>query len=49
MSERNITGRIHEGPATEKVQYVRGTERNPGLISQKKEDYTMVAVLLVLK
>lgn len=36
MSERNITSRIYEGPATEKVQYVRGTERNPGLISQKK-------------
>lgn len=51
MSEGNITGRIYEGPAKEKIQYVRGTESRFNITKKKKnkEDYTMVAVLLVIK
>lgn len=37
MAEGNIITRIYEGSeAKEKAQYIRYTERNPGLISQKE-------------
>lgn len=37
MSEGNITGRIYEGPAKEKIQYVRGTESRFNITKKKKK------------
>lgn len=40
MAEEDIISRIYEGhESKEKVQYIKCTERNPGLISQKEKDY----------
>lgn len=40
MPEEDIISRIYEGhESKEKVQYIKCTERNPGLISQKEKDY----------